>query len=204
MEAKIKNITVTVKNGNLAIEPADCIVVPEFDSCASYGGVGAAIEYAGMSAGLEAYDKAVRNKPLAYGDVLITESGKAGVKLAHAATAGADADIQFEVVFKAVFQILAEASKLGLKSVALPEIGTGIIGNLTQSQSARALACAVAKFADLYPTATVEHVILVIYRGATAPAEKVLSEGSYAEFRNEAGQKKFSMAEWLQGMGFLG
>lgn len=204
METKINNIKVTVKNGNLATEPADCIVVPEFDSGASYGGVGYAIAQAGMSAGLEAYDEAVGNKPFAYGDVLVTESGKPGVKLAHAATAGADDNIQFQVVFKAVFQILAEADKLGLKTVALPEIGTGIIGRLTQEQSARAIFCAVQKFACTHPVSAVEHVVLVVYRGATAPAERVLSDGSYVEFRNEAGQKEFNLAEWLLEMGLLG
>lgn len=136
--------------------------------------------------------------------VLCCAAPKNFLKLAHAATAGADDSIQFQVVFKAVFQILAEADKLGLKTVALPEIRTGIIGSLTQEQSARAIFCAVQKFACVHPVSAVEHVVLVVYRGATAPAEKVLSDGSYVEFRNETGQKEFNLAEWLLEMGLLG
>lgn len=57
------------------------MLIPEFNSCASYGGVGYAIEVAGMGAGLETYDKVASDKPFNYGDVLITESGRLGIKL---------------------------------------------------------------------------------------------------------------------------
>ena len=80
-ESKIQNINVVVKRGNIAAEDVDCIVVPEFDDCSSRGGVGYAIEDAGMSAGLDAYDEIAKGKTLKYGDAVITESGKAGTKI---------------------------------------------------------------------------------------------------------------------------
>lgn len=203
MNAKINNIEVIVKNGNIATEPVELIVVPEFCECASYGGVGGALAYFGMERGLEAYDGAVEKKGLSYGDALITESGKEGVKLAHVVTVGADENIQFQVVFKAVFKALAEAEKQGIKSIAFPEIGSGIIGNLTQEQSAKAIFCAVYEFGCMHNVPSVKTVELVVYRGVTDYAEKVLSEKSYTEFRNEKGNKDFNMAEWLCGMGFL-
>lgn len=200
----INNIKVNVKIGNVATENVDCIVVPEFNSCASYGGVGAAIASFGMEAGLEAYDKVATNKPFNYGDVLITESGKSGVKLAHVATAGARDDEQFGTVLKAMFQVLVSANSLGLKTIAVPEIGTGIIGTLTPEQSAKAIFSAVAKFTVVFPEARVEELTLVVYRGSTAPAEKVLSDRSYIDVKNECGKKEFNLAEWLHGMGLLG
>ena len=161
-----------------------------------------------MGAGLETYDKVASDKPFNYGDVLITESGKSGIKLAHVATAGAKADEQFGVVLRAMFQVLVSANSLGVKSIAVPEIGTGIIGTLTPEQSAKAIFGAIAKFTTIYPEARIEEVTLVIYRGSTAPAEKVLSEQSYIEkdgcIKDMRGEKEFNMAEWLQGMGLLG
>ncbi len=199
----INNIKIVVKNGNIAEENTVCIVVPEFKDCASYGGVGYAIEAAGMRAGLEAYDEAASNKPFNYGDVLITESGKAGVKLAHIATAGANHDEQFNAVLKAIFQTLASANALGIKNIAVPEVGTGIIGCLTSEQAAKAIFGAVFQFSKVYPQARIEEVTLVIFRGSTSPAEKVLSEQTYLDLKNEKGEKPFNFGEWLQGMGGL-
>lgn len=192
---KIGKISILVKNGNLATEDVACIVVPEFKDCASYGGVGAAIYACGMSKGLDTYDKAVQQKPLNYGDVLITDSGKDNIKLAHVATAGATKDKQFEAVFKAVVRVLMEADKLNLPTIAVPEIGTGIIGSLTQEQSAKAIFAAVYQFGKLYPNAKVKEVRLVIYRSSILPAEKILSEQSF-EYQNEVGEKEFNFAEW--------
>ena len=107
-----------------------------------------------------------------------------------------------------MFQVLVSANSLGLKSIAVPEIGTGIIGTLTPEQSAKAIFAAIAKFTTIYPEARIEEVTLVIYRGSTAPAEKVLSEQSYIEkngcIKDMRGEKKFNMAEWLKEMGLLG
>ena len=191
----------------LALENAEVIVVPEFKDCASYGGVGYAIEVAGMGAGLEAYDKAANGNVFGYGDVLITESGKPGVKLAHVATAGAKADTQFGVILRAMYQVLVLANASGIKSIAVPEIGTGIIGTLTPEQSAKAIFAAIAKFTERFPENLIQKVTLVIYRGSTSPAETVLSNHSYNDIKSITdvkGEKDFNMVEWLQGMGFLG
>ena len=189
---KIGKIRIVVKQGNIATEDVDCIMVPEFNDCASYGGVGYAINAAGMSAGLEAYDDMVKNTPLAYGEERITPSGKEGVMLAHVATAGANEDEQFYIVAKAVIQALLSADALGVKTIAIPELGTGIIGTLTQEQSAKAIFYAVENFNTVCNENTLQEVRLVVYRGATAPAEKVLAEQSYHNAKPEKGQKEFA------------
>lgn len=196
---KIGKINIVVKQGNIASENVDCIVVPEFDSCASYGGVGYAICAAGMEAGLEAYDEEVSKKPLAFGEELITPSGKEGVWLAHVATAGAKADEQFYCVTKAVLQALISANDVGIKTIAVPELGTGIIGTLTPEQSAKAIFLAVENFnAIRNEDTTIQELRFVVYQGSTEPAEKVLAEKTYSEAKPEKGQKEFDICEWLK------
>ena len=197
----IGNIEVIIKNGNVALENADCIVVPEFNDCASYGGVGAAISDCGMRKGLDIYNEAVQKKPLESGQVMITESGLKNVKLAHVATVNAEKDEQFRVVFEAVLRLLAEAEKQGIKTIAMPELGTGIIGNLTQKQSARAIFAAVNQYVLHNSETNIESLTLVIFRSSTTPAEEVLARGRF-DYKEEIGAKEFSIVEWFEGMGY--
>ena len=175
-EKKIQDITICVKNGDISQENVDCIVVPEFNNCASYGGVGYSIQAAGMTAGLKAYDQIAQEKGLGYGGSIITESGKEGVKLAHVVTAGADKDNQGNAVCTAIFNTLVSADDQGIKSVAIPELGTGIIGSLTQEQSAKAVFHAVYMFTKAHSKPGIEKVSFVVYKGSTDPAKRVLED----------------------------
>ncbi len=202
MTTNIGDITVNVKKGNLAAEMADCLVVPQFNSCASYGGVGRAIAFAGMEEGLVLYDKAVNKHTLPFASVLITDSGKAGVKLAHAVTVGAKDDQQFCVVQQAMLSILLQAKRHGIRTIAVPEIGTGIIGCLTPEQSAKAIFSAVHTCATMVPNHEVEEITLVIYGGSTESAERVLTEKSYINVDDkEVGQKEFDLGKFITEMG---
>ena len=195
----IGSINVIVKNGNIAEEKVDCIVIPEFTDWASYGGVGAAISACGMEKGLALYDTAVQQKPLALGHVMITESGLKNIKLAHVSTVNSQKETQFKVIFDAVLMVLLEAEKQGMKTIAIPELGTGVIGFLTQEQSARAIFCAVNQFSTRYLNSKIEEIRLVIFRNSTVPAETVLSKQSF-EFENEIGEKQFNFEAWLEEM----
>lgn len=199
---KIRNVDVIVKNGNIAMENVDCIVVPEFTNSASYGGVGGAIAANGMCSGLDRYEFAVQKKPLKYGEIMITDSGKNNIQLAHVATAGAGKSEQFRVVFEAILRVLQEADKRKFSRIAIPELGTGIIGRLTQDQSARVIFSAIDQFSIRYPDSCVKEVRLVIFRNSTVPAETVLASQSF-DFKIETGEKKINLAEWLIGMGLL-
>ena len=197
----IGNIEVIIKNGNVALENADCIVVPEFNDCASYGGVGAAISDCGMRHGLNIYHEAVQQNPLTSGQIMITESGLKNIKLAHLATVSAEKAEQFRVVFEAVVRLLAEAEKQGIKTIAMPELGTGIIGYLTQEQSARAIFAAVNEYVLHNSKTNIERLTLVIFRNSTTPAENVLARGKF-DYQEEIGAKEFSVTKWFEGMGY--
>ncbi len=201
-EQKINNINVCLKTGNVAAEDADCIVVPEFRDGASGGGVGYAIETAGMGAGLEAYGKVAQEGFLKDGDAIITESGKPDVKLAHVVTVSAREDSQFEVVNRSVLKTLETANEVGIKRIALPEIGTGIIGSLTQEQSAKAIFNAVYEFSKNNPSSSVEEVSFVVYRSSTEPAKRVLTDKSYIGIMTEEkGNKSLDLEEFVEGLG---
>ncbi len=201
-EQKINNINVCLKTGNVAAEDADCIVVPEFRDGASGGGVGYAIETAGMGAGLEAYEKVAQEGFLKDGDAIITESGKPDVKLAHVVTVSAREDSQFEVVNRSVLKTLETANEVGIKRIALPEIGTGIIGSLTQEQSAKAIFNAVYEFSKNNPSSSVEEVSFVVYRSSTEPAKRVLTDKSYIGIMTaEKGNKSLDLEEFVEGLG---
>ncbi len=178
---KIENIDIVVKEGDIAGEQADLIVVPEFNGCASGGGVGYAIIKAGMQAGLDIYNKAAQEKPFNCGDVMITKSGKPGVALAHVATVSAGVQEQPVAVVKAVFNTLKSANAKKLQHIAIPELGTGIIGNLTQEQSAQLIFNAVYEFAKANPDSNVKKVSLIIYRASLDPAIKVLANKTYVK-----------------------
>ena len=200
-EQKINNINVCLKKGNLAVEDADCIVVPEFNTCSSRDGVGYAIEAADMEAGLDAYDKVVQEVPLKDGDAIITKSGKPGVVLAHVTTIEAEEDSQLEVVNRSILKTLETAAEVGVKRIALPELGTGIIGSLTQEQSAKAVFNAIHEFSKNNPNSGIEEVSLVVFRSSTEPAKRVLTEKSYIDFiAKEQGEKQFDIKEWAEGM----
>ena len=194
---KIKNITIVIKQGNIAFENVECIVVPEFKSCSSPKGVGASIKKAGMEEGLKAYDMATKEKPLTDGEEMITPSGIVGVMLAHVATIEANADEQFYIVTKAVLQTLISADALGAKTIAIPALGTGAVGTLTLEQSAKAIFAAVEHFKTVCNENTLQEVRLVINSGSTEPAEKVLDKRSYHNAKPEVGQKEFDLYEWI-------
>ena len=146
----IGDVTVKVASGDLTTVKADAYLVPEFNSCVSEGGVGGAIWRNGGSKGLDAYEQIIKTQgKQEFGTVHITESGGGNSsKLIHAVTVGSGAENEFEVVQKAVYNALKSAEEQGLSSVAMPALGTGIIGNLTNEQSAQAMMSAIRQFTN--------------------------------------------------------
>lgn len=199
---KKSNFTAKVVAGNIATMVVDAIVVPEFDSCASYGGVGGAISRAGAKLGLDKYNQIAQSSPLSYGDALITPSyGGTSKYLLHVATVGSSKEEAFAVTYKAVYKALQLAKEANIKTIAVPAIGNGIIGNLTIEQSAKAIFKAVADFSEKYQH--ILEIVMVIYGSSedARPAQAVLDSQSYLRAENEIGQKEFNPIEWMEGFG---
>ena len=198
---KIGKITTNVVNGNIAAMGVDAVIIPEFDNCASYGGVGGAMARSGAKLGLDEYNKKVQNSPLAYGDALITPSyGGMSKYLLHVATVGSSKEEAFAVTYKAVYKALQLAEEAHVRTLAVPAIGNGIIGSLTLKQSAKAIFRAVADFSEKMQHHIAE-ITMVIYGSPedAEPAQAVLDSQSYLGAENEIGQKRFDPIEWMEG-----
>lgn len=195
---QIKNIQAQVVNGNIAAMDIDAVMVPQFIDGASYGGVGGAIARYGARSGMNEYDEYAQKNKLSFGDVYMSASGGGQAKyLLHLATVGCKADTSFACTVTAVCKALFLADEIGIKTVAIPAVGSGIIGTLTLEQSAKAIFKAVAHFAER--AKSVQTVTMVVYGTSAAPAQEVLDSESYITAGNEAGQKEFNFAEWLEG-----
>ncbi|MBS4773447.1 MAG: macro domain-containing protein [Proteobacteria bacterium] len=195
---QIKTIQVQVIDGNIATMKVDAVMVPQFNNGASYGGVGGAITRSGAGSGMDEYNDYAEKKPLSYGDVYMTASGGGSAEyLLHLATVGCKADTSFACTVNAVCKALFLADEKGVKTIAVPAVGSGIIGTLTLEQSAKAIFKAVALFAE--HAKSVQSVTMVVYGTSTAPAQEILDNESYLAAENETGQKEFNFAEWLEG-----
>jgi len=200
---KIGNIIVKVTNGNIAKKHVDCIVVPQFSAHASCKtGVGKILCQNGMEHGMLLYDFYAKHHVLHDGDVWISISGKNNIQLAHVVTADSWRDEEYSAAFKAVFNTLVKAAKKKWECIAIPEIGTGIIGNLTQRQSAHSICAAIYQFTQLFPENNIKSILLVIDDNLTEPADEVLELKLYETIGDEVGQCSFDAQAWLSEMGY--
>ena len=193
----MKKIKIVIKQGNIAQEDVDCIVVPQPSNCASYDGIAGLIKDAGMELGLKTYDEIARKTPLDYGEEWVVQSsGKEGIILSNVSLIGVHTNKLFYAVAKGTLQSLTSADALGAKTVAIPELGFSDIGKFTPEQSAQVVLYGI----DLFDTICVEKTlqeVRLITSGSTSPAEKVLREKSYQDLCPKKGQKKFDLYIWL-------
>ncbi|MDY2830873.1 MAG: macro domain-containing protein [Alphaproteobacteria bacterium] len=195
---KIKKIDVEIVSANIACMNVDVVVVPEFQGCASYGGVGRAVAQAAAQ-GMHEYDTYAKAQPFSLGSATLTPAGSVFCRyLAHVVTVGCSREDSFKCIKTAVEKALVLADLKGAKSIAIPAVGTGVIGSLTLKQSAKAVFGAVAEFASL--AQNISQVKFVIYRGDPQPAEEVLMDESYLTDAPEVGEKEFSLGAWLYEM----
>lgn len=204
VSGNIGNVTVKVASGDMTRIKADALCVPEFPNCASEGGVGYAVMRSGATKGVEAYHKLATaengGQGYDFGTAVITKSGGGNSpNLVHVVTAGAKADNQFAVVQQSVYNALKQAESQGLKSVAMPALGTGIIGSLTGQQSAQAMMAGIKQFSD---GGGKMDVSLVVYGSGSGYNSFVstMKTGSYADAVPQQGAREFDAGRWLASM----
>lgn len=192
----MKEIKKNVICGNLVALDVDAIMVPEFDSQASFGGVGGAVIRSGAKAGMDEFNDLAAKNGFNYGQALLTKSGGGKAEyLLHLVTVGSPDEFAF--VQKAVCEALKLADEAGVHTIACPLVGSGIIGSLTPEQSAKAVFSAVAMFEKV--ATKIETVTMVLYNEAIEPVQEVLDSKSYLNVKAEPGQKVYSYVEWLEG-----
>lgn len=191
---QIGKINVDIVCEDIAFVYADVVVVPEFQNCASYGGVGGAIAKTARK-GMKEYDICAKAQNLPFGSAVITPAGSFFCHyLAHVVTVGCSKEQAFEYIQAAVEKALVLADRKWVKSVAIPALGTGVIGTLTLKQSAKAIFAAVAEFSKV--AKYVSQVKFVVYNEEIQPVEDVLWDESYLTSGREIGEKEFSFGKW--------
>lgn len=190
---RIQKIIVNVTSVNLAAIDADAIVVPEFQHCALYSGIGRTIAKT-YPKGMRKYDYYAKAAGSSLGSVMVTETGSATCKhLLHAVILGCCREDLFACIKTAVGKALALADENGAFSVAIPALGTGIAGYLTVEQSAKAVFTAIAEFAPL--AKSIRRIDFAVALGAVKVVENILQQESYLDCETEIDGKKFG--EWI-------
>ncbi len=195
---KIGNTNVTIAHGNMTDICADAYLVPQFNNSASFGGVGGSVARSGAEKGIEAYNNIVKKLGTQeFGTIHITEShGGKSSRLIHAVTVGSGKENEFEIVEKAVYNALKKAQEHGIKSVVMPEIGTGIIGNLTDAQSANAMMRGIRKFSA---EGGKMDICIDIFRNQQGFSEfsKILNNATYDVPISKTGGRKFDIGRFI-------
>lgn len=199
--AAIGRTQVEIVLGDLTQQPVEGLVIPQFDGGVSWGGVGGAVARRGGSDGLNEAEKYFETHNVMYGDAFITDSPAMGKKLIHVISVASKAENEFATVQLATINALDQASLAGLRSIGIPALGTGIIGQLTGRQSAEAILSAIKTYAD--KGGMMPQVKVVIYgdRAAYDDFVKVLKNGSYASVdTKQIGERVFDTEAWMRGM----
>lgn len=201
-KGKIGESSVTVAMGDITKHVVDAYIVPQFTSCASFGGVGGAIARSGGEQGLNLYDQHVQaNGEQQFGSALVTKSGGGNSKsLIHVVSVGSDRDQEFDTVRSGFLNALKEAQSHGFTKIAAPAMGTGIIGQLTGEQSAKAMMSALDEF--MARGGKSMDVSFVIYGDQQTFKDftNVLQTRSYEAAKSEEGQRDFNPGRFVAGM----
>ncbi len=125
-EHRIGRARIRIVKGDITAVPCDAIVNAANDRLWMGGGVAGAIKRRG---GDEIERDAVRRGPVAVGEAVATGAGRLPCRyVIHAVTMGQDLATSERAIRAATRSALQLADRLGLESVALPALGTGVGG----------------------------------------------------------------------------
>jgi O-acetyl-ADP-ribose deacetylase (regulator of RNase III) len=125
---------ITLFQGDITTLEVDAVVNAANNHLWMGGGVAGAIKRKG---GSEIEAEAVRQGPVPVGESVVTGAGALPARyVIHAAVMGQDLQTDADKVRRAARSALERARELGIESVALPALGTGV-GGFPLSQAAR-------------------------------------------------------------------
>ena len=149
-------------NGDICDLEVDAIVSPATTSLWMSSGTAGEIKRAG---GDEIEFAAVRQGPVAVGEAVVTPAGRLAAKVViHAVSIERDRRTSAVAIDRATRSAIARVRELGLTSVAIPALGTGV-GGFPLAEAARLAVDAVHD--ELLTPSSIEHVVFAL-RGAVA------------------------------------
>jgi O-acetyl-ADP-ribose deacetylase (regulator of RNase III) len=156
-EYKIGDRVITTVWGDITQSQVEAIVNPANSRLIMGGGVAGAIRRAG---GPTIEKEALQRAPIRVGDATATNAGKLAARyVIHAPTMSLPAmSTDLESVEKATSAALRVARNLGLSSIAVPGMGTGV-GGVPVNDAAQTMVGAIKK--HLLEGTTLRHIFLV-------------------------------------------
>jgi len=147
-------MSIIIEKGDITQIVCDAIVNPANSYGYMGGGVAEAIKRVG---GSEIEEEAIQQAPIKVGTAIATTAGTLSCKhVIHAPTMRKPAmHIGVENVKLATNAALKLADELGLKSIAIPGMGTGV-GGISESKAAQAILSIVKKYQNKF-----EKIILI-------------------------------------------
>jgi O-acetyl-ADP-ribose deacetylase (regulator of RNase III) len=152
--------TLEVVQGDITVCAVDAIVNAANNHLWMGAGVAGAIKRRG---GQVIEDEAVRQGPIPVGEALVTGGGLLKARhVIHAATMGQDLVTHADLIRQATANSLRRAADLGLVSLALPALGTGV-GGLAVDEVARAMIDATSNVLHSTPQTSLKQVLFVLF-----------------------------------------
>jgi O-acetyl-ADP-ribose deacetylase (regulator of RNase III) len=117
---------IVIIQGDITEQDTDAIVNAANSKLWMGEGVAGAIKRKG---GEEIEKEALSKSPIPIGEAVATKGGRLKAKFViHAATMGMDFQTDARIIEQATLNSLKKAEEMGLKSIALPALGTGVGG----------------------------------------------------------------------------
>ncbi len=152
MEKQLGNVTLRLIEGDITEQDVDAIVNAANNELWMGAGVAGAIRRKG---GQVIEDEAMRKGPIPVGEAVVTGAGALKAKFViHAAAMGTDLVTDAEKIRAATANALKRFQELGLRSIALPALGTGVGGFPVRSAAKVMLGVVKDKTTEL-PSGTV-------------------------------------------------
>jgi O-acetyl-ADP-ribose deacetylase len=124
-------------------------------------------------------DEAVRQGPIPVGEAVVTGGGSLKARyVIHAAAMGPDLVTNADLIRQATINSLRRATDLGLASLALPALGTGV-GGFAVDEAARVMVGATCHVLHSAPQTSLQQVLFVLFTAEAFQAfEQALARAS--------------------------
>ena len=108
-------------------------------------------------------DEAVRQGPIPVGEAIVTGSGLLKARyVIHAAAMGQDLVTNADLIRQATINSLRQAAALGVTTIAMPALGTGV-GGFPVAEAARVMIDATCNVLHSTPQTSLTQVVFVLF-----------------------------------------
>jgi O-acetyl-ADP-ribose deacetylase len=169
MSRQLGATTLEVVQGDITACAVDAIVNAANNHLWMGAGVAGAIKRQG---GQVIEDEAVRQGPIAVGEAVVTGGGSLKARyVIHAAAMGQDLVTNADLIRQATIHSVQRAIDLGLASIALPALGTGV-GGFPVDEAARVMIDAICLTLRATPQTSLTRVQFVLFTSDALQAFK--------------------------------